>query len=49
MNGMVLKKLLTEVSSSIPARLNLYGLSKGVYFIKVESGSVTTTVKILLQ
>lgn len=49
MNGMVLKKLLAEVSSSIPARLNLYGLSKGVYFIKVESGSVTTTVKILLQ
>lgn len=49
MNGMVLKKILTEVSSSIPAKINLDEFSKGVYFIKVESGSTTTTEKILLQ
>ncbi len=49
MNGKVLKKLITEVSSSFPAKLNLDGFSKGVYFIKVESGTVTTTEKMLLK
>jgi len=49
MNGMVLKKLITEVSSSIPAKLNLDGFCKGVYFVTVGSGRVTTTKKILFK
>lgn len=49
MNGKVLKKLITEVSSSFPAKLKFDGFSKGVYFIKVESGTVTTTEKMLIK
>lgn len=48
-NGMVLKKLLTEISSSVPAKLDLDVFSKGVYFIKVESGNITTIKKIIVK
>ncbi len=47
-NGVVVSQIKLAPGYSVPVQFNLTGLSKGVYFIHLRSGSVHTTHKIFL-
>ncbi len=48
-NGRIVKQLQYNVSSTAPARIDLSGINKGIYFLKILTGKETVIQKVIVQ